>query len=65
MVAAAQGACPTDFCSMGISLEQNKEVGPKYQRTRETKCRGAQMQEILGGDGIRKACVQSQVSHKE
>lgn len=65
VVAAAQGACPTDFCSMGISLEQNKEVGHKYQRTRETKCRGAQMQEILGGDGIRKACVQSQVSHKE
>lgn len=32
-------------------------MGHKYQRARETKCRGAQTQEIWGGDGIRKAHV--------
>lgn len=44
---------------MGISPEKNKEIGYKYQRARETKCRGAQTQEIWGGDGIRKAHVHS------
>lgn len=58
VVAAAQGNCPDEFHNTGISPEQNKEIGHKCQRARETKCRGAQTQEIWGGDRITKVHVQ-------